>query len=88
LKRCPFCGGAAVWQRDGGSYGYTPPTVWIACENEPWENPHGKTFDDRQRRCFARTKSIPTDRWEPGKGTYDVTPAARAKALAQWNERT
>ena len=87
LKPCPFCGGAAVWQSYAGDYGYKSPTVWIACENEPFENPHGKRWDDRKHRCFAATTPVATEKWEPGKGTFSIEAEAKADVLAKWSAR-
>ena len=33
LKNCPFCGKTPTIERDGGSWGYTEPTVFIKCCN-------------------------------------------------------
>lgn len=87
LLPCPFCGGAAVWQSYAGDYGYRSPTVWIACENEPFDNPHGKKWDDRKHRCFAVTRAVPTERWESGKGTLSVEAEACAEVMEAWNNR-
>lgn len=86
-KPCPFCGGAAVIQYASGSYGYTPPTVWVACENQPFENPHGKKWDDRKHKCFARTNSFDEEKWVRGKGTFSVVAEAKSAAITAWNRR-
>lgn len=87
LLPCPFCGGFGIVQRNPGSYGYRSPTVWVTCENEPFENPHGKKWDDRKHRCFARTYPFEEERWEPGKGTFSVAERALSDAIAAWNRR-
>lgn len=87
LKTCPFCGGKAVFQEHPGSYGYYPPRVWVACENEPFTNPYGKKFDDRKHRCFAKTDGIKTERYESGKGHIDIYHEAKAEAALRWNTR-
>ncbi len=88
LKPCPFCGGKAIWRKDSGSYGYTPPKIWIACENEPFENPYGKGYDTRKNKCFAKTKAVATEEWTKIKGTYSIDARARTEVIAAWNTRT
>lgn len=84
---CPFCEGKAIWSRDPGSYGYRPARLAIACENQPYLDPYRNLMDRRTKKCFAITGYMDTERWEPGKGTFDITPEVRKALLEQWNTR-
>jgi len=87
LKSCPFCGGKAVFQEHPGSYGYYSPSVWVACGNEPFDNPFRKGYDDRKKKCFAKTSRVKTEIYETGKGYRDIYHEAKAEAAVLWNTR-
>jgi hypothetical protein len=83
LKRCPFCAGRGVLMRDGGSYGYYGPTVWVECENALFPEKLG----DPEVSCAARTRKEQCERWEQGKGHLSVEREAIEKVCSAWNRR-
>ncbi len=90
-KPCPVCGGAALYSRHMGSYGYTSDTAGIVCRNslQPYDVPNNaagrKMLGDG--KCWVKMPNRSLEAFEPGRGMYSIETEVRAALLEDWNRR-